>query len=72
MQLHVFSRFKNAITLAKNKIFPFWKKFLVAGILFYKKQQSSAKIDPGPPSPGPLNVSGADILAWMKISMKKD
>ena len=41
MKLHEFLRFQNAITLARNKSFPFRKKILVAAILLYQKQQNS-------------------------------
>ena len=47
MLLYLFSRFENEITLAKNNIFPFWEKFLVADVLHHKK----VKIDLRPPSP---------------------
>ena len=37
----VFSRFQNAIILARNNIFSFRKTLLVAAILFYNKQTKS-------------------------------
>ena len=49
MLWYVFSRFHNSITSARNNIFSYRKKFLVAAIPFYKKQK--VKIDLGPPGP---------------------
>ena len=49
--MYVFSRFENSITLARNNIFSFRKKFLVAGIPLYQKQPKSENRTRTPPAP---------------------
>ena len=53
MKLYVFSRFENAITLARNNIFPFSNKDLVDDVLLHKKQSKSKN---RPNTPGPLKA----------------
>ena len=69
--MHVFSIFQNSITLARNNIFPYRKKFLVAAILLYKKQHKKWKsTSERPPSPlallkrYKLSISGIDFESF--------
>ena len=51
MQLYVFPRFEYLITLTRNKIFSFRKKFQVAAILLNKKQEKKCESTSDPPRP---------------------
>ena len=58
MLLYEFLRFENAISLARNNIFSFWKTFMVAVILLYKDQKG--KIDLRT-YPGPLDIHASTV-----------
>ena len=50
MLLYVIFNFKKAIDLARNNIFSFWEKLLVAMILLDQKQQQKRFHHPDPPA----------------------
>ena len=72
----MFSRFENAITLARNNIFSIRKNFLIAGMLLYQKQ-SKIENRPRTPLPGPLNTmqvnatgGGGGGGAWSEVNFE--